>query len=692
MKQFRNIIALFVLAATVATAQTDITKRPETIPGKKFAFPKYTETKLKNGLKVFIIEDHEQPTMMLRLQVHAGETQDRKLGTAYMTGLLLTKGADGRSALEIAEAVDGVGASISASASGDITSVSASFLKKHMNLMMDIFSDVIVRPEFPSDEKDKLMPQVIGEIKSQKSNASEVAQAMARKVVYGEKHPYALKKTEESVNSIEMSDIRDFYRNYFLPNNASLAVVGDVTAKEILPVLEKAFANWKAGSVPPTTVPKPTPMPRGVYFVKRPGAVQSATIVTALGVPYGHQDYEAMRLLGSYYGSGFGGRLFKTLRETHSYTYTPFGFITSAKHMNRFVAGAEVRNAVTDSAINVVLKEFSAVTNAEPPVKDLELIKKSEIGEYLLSFEQPEVLAMLLQSADFNGIPVERLKSYPNRLAAMNGSDMRRIAQQYLKPEQLSYIVVGNPDVMESLRQFGPVYEYNLDLVSASGAGLEKVNMNASEIFDRYVQAIGGKSKLNSVRSMVNNAAVEFSFGPQTMKGTSVKKQTSDGKMVMRLDAQMVKQSMWMSGGRGWISQQGSPAMEQQGEELDKLKEEATLFAEARILELGSTGETLGKKNGEIHVKVVSASKEEKTYVFDEGSFLLKRIEGTQDMGQGPAPMTQKFEGYITIDGIQLPKTTIVETPMFTVKMDNSYQLNATIPDDEFNPPPSAGK
>ncbi|MES2766302.1 MAG: pitrilysin family protein [Bacteroidota bacterium] len=687
MKKFRIILSLFLMSAVVMSAQTDITKRPDPVPGKKFIFPKYSEVKLKNGLKVFVIEDHEQPTITMRLQVNSGETSDRKLGTADLTANLLTKGGDRRNALQIAEALDGVGASLGASAIGDLTTVTASSLKKHMPLLLDIFSDVVITPSFPDEEREKIMPQIIGGIKTGKTNAVELAQSMARKALYGENHPYALKKTEESVNSITIDDIRDFHKNFYRPNNATLAIVGDVTAKEIVPLLEKALSNWKPASIPPVAIGKPKAMPRGVYFIRRPGAVQSAVMVTAPAVPYNSEDYETLSLLSSYFGSGFGGRLFRTLRETHSYTYTPFGFMSRAKLMNRFVAGAEVRNAVTDSAINVILKEFAEVNTNPPPAKDLSLIKSSDIGEYLLSFEQPEFLATLLQSADFNGISLEKMKGYPQRLAAMNSEDMRMISRKYISPEQLYVIVVGNPDVMESVKQFGPIYEYNLDLQPMDKVSMEKVNMSAPEIFDRYAEAVGGKSKINSINSLITNSNVTFSMSGQSKSGTAIVKQTSGGKMMRELNVPMViQQNMWVSDGKAWMSQQGSPVMAQEGDDLRKAIFEGTLLAEVRALELGHTAEPIGKKNGEIWVKVLSPSQEEQSYVFDEKSFLLKRIESLQDMGQGPMPMIQKFEDYMDVNGIRLPKTMKTETSMFTVTFDNAYQMNTPIPD-EFTPP-----
>ncbi|MFM8568829.1 MAG: M16 family metallopeptidase, partial [Candidatus Kapaibacterium sp.] len=348
---------------------------------------------------------------------------------------------------------------------GELMTMSMDGLKKHNALMLGILSDVIQNPLFPKEELDKLMPQVIAGIKQEKANPMALAGALSRYALYGKDHPNAQRRTEESVKKISIAEIRSFHEKYVRPNNrACLTVVGDVTMNEILPQLEKAFANWKSSPLTMTQMPAPKPMPRGVYFIQRPGSVQSSIVACAL-VP-GRKDemYEPFSLATSVLGSGFAGRLFKTLRETYSFTYTPYAAVTQGKYFNRFFAGADVRNAVTDSAILVLKREIAKIANDVVPDDEFNSLRTNELGNYLMTFERSDFVAGLLQNAEYLGMSPEYLKGYAKRLASYSPYDAQRAASKYMRDDQQYLIVVGSPEIAPILAKYGRVFTYDLDL------------------------------------------------------------------------------------------------------------------------------------------------------------------------------------------------------------------------------------
>ena len=241
----KNIVAFICfIFLTILTSNAGenkiISTKPEPLPEKEFTFPPYKEYTLKNGLKVFIIEDHEQPTFTLQLLVGGGSSMDgKKSGIADMTAQLLTKGTKKYNALEIAQKLDGVGASINASTEPDYITVAGFCLMKHLELFLDVFSEVVTKPVFPGNEFDKLVPEIIAGIDEEKASPGTLASNLAKKAIYGDTHPYAMMPTETGVKEIKNGDIENYYNNYFKPNNASLAVVGDVKPKEIIAKLEK---------------------------------------------------------------------------------------------------------------------------------------------------------------------------------------------------------------------------------------------------------------------------------------------------------------------------------------------------------------------------------------------------------------------------------------------------------------------
>ncbi|HOQ49841.1 MAG TPA: pitrilysin family protein, partial [Candidatus Kapabacteria bacterium] len=385
MKKIFGLLILFSVVMTNLNAQIDRSVRPEPLPEKEFQFPNHTTHKLRNGLRVFVIEDKEQPTIALRLLIPGGTSMDGNLpGTAELTAGLLTKGAGKMTALDIAKTIDGIGASISARASGDAVIVSASGLKKHTNTILDVFKNVVLKPTFPKQELEKLTEQMIANLQYEKSQPEQVGQTLARKVIYGDEHPYALKANENSIQKISIKEVQNYYNTYFIPNNATLAVIGDVSAKDIIPELEKAFADWKQGSIPKINIPEPKPEPLGVYFIQRPASEQTTLIVTNLAVPYKHNDYITLDLASKIIGSGFGGRLFRTLREKYSFTYTPWGYLTTSKYINRFACGADVNSEKTDSSLNVIFEQIGSLAEDGPTDDELNRMKRFVIGQYKL--------------------------------------------------------------------------------------------------------------------------------------------------------------------------------------------------------------------------------------------------------------------------------------------------------------------
>jgi predicted Zn-dependent peptidase len=238
MKQYIILFSMFLTLHSAFGQGLKLGDKPGPLPAKEFAFPKYTELFLSNGLKVFVIEDHEQPTVALKLQIRGGEVSESIPGTAAMVAEMLTKGAGKRDALTIAKELDGVGAGVSASSSGDITNVTGESILKHMPIMLEIFSDVLRSATFPEDELAKLKKQKISEVKLEKANGNAMLQVMSRKIAYGANHPSARHKSEASYNAITIYEIKKFYSSYYRPNNATLAVVGDVKPEEIKPILE----------------------------------------------------------------------------------------------------------------------------------------------------------------------------------------------------------------------------------------------------------------------------------------------------------------------------------------------------------------------------------------------------------------------------------------------------------------------
>lgn len=688
-KIFTTLLIAAFFISTEATAKIDVTKKPEPLPDLKFEFPEYSTAELPNGCKVFVIEDHEQPTLAISVLIPSGSSMDGdKAGLADITAAILTKGAGERDALEIAQTLDGVGASVGASASVDYVTVFASSIKKHEDLLLEVLSDVLTKPTFPGDELEKIKKQMIAGIQYEKGQGSSIAAAMARKVAYGYDHPYANKETEKSVNSIERGDVKDFYGKFFLPNHSTIAVIGDVDKNKIIDKLKKAFSGWKAGDVAPISIPEPEPMPLGVYYIKRTGSVQSSINLTAPTTPYKDKDYETLDLAASLMGAVPGGRLYKTVREKHSYTYTPFGYQTSSKFANRFSCGSDVGNNVTDSAIAVILDQLRDVSQNGPGEKELELLKLQQVGNFLMNFESSNFISSLVQNADFYGVPINTLKTFPERYMGISKNKVKTACKNYMRPEDMRIVVVGAPEVKEKLEKFGKVYEYDLDLVSAleSKKTFKDVSMTPRELMNKYIDALGGKSAIDAVKSVYSKGmAVLSAQGRQMPPGVVEVSYKAPKKKYQKIDMGMIQQEIWVSGDEVWTSNpQGKRKLE--GDEAARQIEEAIMFKDAKLLELGYECEVIGEKDGLITMTATSPAGEESTYYFDANNYLLKKIESTMQTPQGPAPSTQEFEDYVKVGSVMTPRVLITTNPMWSIRLENEYEIDKAMDDSLFAP------
>ncbi|ROL57017.1 insulinase family protein [Bacteroidetes/Chlorobi group bacterium Naka2016] len=671
-----------------AEEKIDVTKKPEPLAEKEFSFPKYIETKLSTGMKVFIVEDHEQPTFGFRILIPGGSAYDgEKPGLAELVAEMLTKGAGKMSAFDIASKLDGVGAELNISANPDHFIISGFCLVKHIPVLLDVLSQVITNPTFPKDEFEKLKTRVISGIKSEKSRPMTVATNLSKKVIYGEKHPYGMKKTEESIQAITLDDVKNFYTKFFKPDHATLVITGDVKEKEILPYFEKAFAKWQRGKLALLSLPPIKPEPLGVYFIERPASVQSSIVLAVPTVEITNPDYEALDLAASIMGSGFAGRLFRTLRETYSYTYTPFGYQTSSKFANRFACGAEVRNQVTDSAIDVIKEQLYLLATEPPSEEELNRIKKVKVGSYLMSFENSDFIASLIQNAHFYGKPMSYLKDYPKIINSITPYDIQKVAKKYMHPDKAYIVVVGNPDVKNKLEKFGKIFLYDLDLKPISGekGKVEPIELKPEEIIKNYIQARGGMSLANDVKTIVIESNATLSFQGQTLNGKIIDKIKSPLMRHQFVDFGMFQSEVWLNKDKSWAKVQGN-LEEVKDREHSKNVLDVAIMKDFNFLLENFKAKVLGKQGDNILVKLKAESGFEATVYFDAKTYLINQIESTEDTPQGPIPVTTEYSKWEKVGNFLFPSKVKNTNPMFTVELEQNIKLNEEIGEEEFTP------
>ena len=464
----RRFLPLLLIAlAFTAHADIDRTKKPEPGPAPEAAFPDYVTKVLPNGLKIFVIEDDRKPTITMRLVIKAGDALDGgKPGIAGFVAGLLNRGTATHDALAFAKIVDSLGATLEASAGSDAISVSTSGLTKITDPLLDLFADAVIHPVFAQEEFAKAQKRTYSTLTAQKKEPRSLVGKLMNVTLFGA-HPYGKFTTPESVKAISRDDLTAFHSRWFAPNNASLAIVGDVKAADILPKIEKALGGWERRDMPMIKRADIAPITGlTIHLQDLPGSVQS-TVIVCRGAPSRTHatDLPEMNVMNSILGGGFSGRLFQNLREKHGYTYGSSSAFNYYKQGGYFQATAEARNEVTAPAIKEILNEIGRIRTESVPSDELELQRQYNVGNYLLSLESASRIAARVQDIELYGLPADFYKTYATRMSAVTPESAQKLAQKYLSTENVGIVVVGKAETVKpELEKIGKVIVYDADL------------------------------------------------------------------------------------------------------------------------------------------------------------------------------------------------------------------------------------
>lgn len=683
------MIKLLVIAITISqfsVAQDyDIGEKPEPLGKKTFELPAYKEATLDNGLRLFIIEDHEQPMLSFNILLPGGDALESKKDAAGFTAALMMKGTKKRTAYDISNSLDGVGASISINNRTEYSNISGSAIMKHKDLLFDVLVDVITNPVFPEDELKKMKVQAKAGIKSEKSDPGTLAANMAKKALFGPNHPYASVSTEKSIDAIQIADLKEYYNDFYIPNSATMVIVGDFNPDNIIKELNAKFASWEKGKLVSLNIPEPDPMPRGIYFIERPGSVQSAVRYANMTVPFNSSEYMPIKVGSHIINSSFAGRMFKIIREKHSYTYSPTGGHSSNRFYNYSIFGSDVRNDVTDSTIISINNEILGdLMQNGPTDEELKTIKQFRIGQYYLSFESAGFLGSLIQQYDFKDVPIRMIKEYPNNYDKVSSIEAQKAIKKYLNPDDGYLIVVGDPSVKKQLEQFGPVYTYDTDYEPASK--LEKVSMDAEDLIENYTDAIGGADAMSKVSILEGKGDITMNSGGQKLPGKTYTIYDTKGKFYRLVDLNIYKSEEFYNGKDAWeISSNGTVKLE--ADKLKSMKFEADPFHYANAIKFGYKMEVVGKKDNMIVAKLMDGDELVETLFFNQDTYLLEKTEDIQTTNRGKMLVTVKYNNYKDVSGIKLPSNIVTETPMFSMETNYDYTVNQTTADDsKFEP------
>ena len=435
----------------------------------KVKLPKAQEATLSNGMRVVLLENHRVPTFTMQMVVLSGGLSDPSSyhGLAQFTAALLREGTATRKSKDIAEQMDTLGATLNAGTglSSFTTNVTTAGLVENFDQTLDIFTDVIRNPKFPQEEVDKYKQRQIAQLQFQRSIPQFLAAERFQRAIYGE-HPAGLiVPPTESIKRITSADLAGFHSTYYRPNNAILTIVGDVTLKEIMPKLEKAFGDWQKGDVPQTKIPSaPDQGAMRIQLIDRPGSVQTVLQLGNLGIERTNPDYFAVQVMNQILGGGPASRLFLNLREKNGYTYGAYSNFGGSKFRGTVVSSSEVRTDVTEGAMREFMFELKRIRDEKAGPAELENAKRAIVGNFALSLEQPNALLNNIVTQKLYDLPADYWDTYPQMISNITVEDVQRVAQKYVSLSNLQIVAVGDASkARDVLAKYGAVEVYDAE-------------------------------------------------------------------------------------------------------------------------------------------------------------------------------------------------------------------------------------
>ncbi len=659
MKRYIYLFIASLLITHLASAQIDRSKQPAPGPAPTVHLSEPYTFKLDNGLTVMVVENHKLPAVRVQLlidnPIHAS---GEKAGADDLLAAMLGNGTTNIPKDAYNEEVDYLGASINFGPEGGYARSLSEYFPKIMELMADAIKNPLFSPEEFQKQKDKL----IEALKSQEKNVSYVANRVRSALLYGKDYPKGEFTTEDKVKKLTLNDVKNYYDDYFNPENAYLAIVGDVTRAEVERLVRENLNDWQPNPVPNIkySLPKDVQYTQ-INFVDMPNAVQSEIAVENLvNLKMSDPDYFPVLVANKILGGGFNSLLNMNLREKHGWTYGARSHTGADKNITRFIAMTSVRNAVTDSAVVEMLKEIRFIRDNKVTIQQLNNAKAKFTGDFVLALEHPETIADYALTIKTQNLPNDFYTDYLKKIMAVRSEDVQRVAKKYYKPENLRIVVVGKgSEVLSGLKDLKgpqgraiPVNYYDKFANPVPEPDYNKAidpGVTAESVINKYIDAIGGKKALEGVESVSMTAQAEMQ-GMQL--GLEMKKTKKHQSLVVVSMAGNPLQKVVFNGETGYMTGQGQ-RMDYDDKQNAAAKKEAVPFMELEVKD--AKLERVEPVDGR-DAYVVSLDDGTEAFYDKESGLKIKEVSTQEMMGQ-TITSTVSYDNYKDVDGIKFPFT-----------------------------------
>ena len=461
------LLIAVVATASVGAQQPDRSKPPAIGPAPSLKMPAIQKQKLSNGLNVWIVEHHEVPLAQINVIVRSGSAADPigKYGVGSLAAAMLDEGAGPRNSLELADALEFLGANLSTTSSFDYSAIRMSVPVAKLADALPLVADVTLRPTFPVSDLDRLSKERLTALLQARDNPAALIQLAFPRVIFGPTHRYGTSANglPAALEAFTVADLQSFYRAHYRPDNTTILVVGDVTPATVVPMLEKQFGAWKAEGLSALVAEVPTAPQlesRQIYIVDKPEAAQSQIRIGWVGVARSTGDYAALEVLNTILGGSFTSRLNQNLREKNGYSYGASSSFDMRLSAGPFLTAAGVQTDKTGPAIAEFFNELDAIVK---PIPEDELAKaKNYVAlSFPGEFETTGDLARKLEELVVYNLPEDTFANFVSTVTKVTAADLQRLAARYIQADKMAVVVVGDRNAIE-----GPIRQLNLGAIT----------------------------------------------------------------------------------------------------------------------------------------------------------------------------------------------------------------------------------
>lgn len=467
------ILSAVLLAGLVVPAgaqRPDRTTPPQPGAPPIFAAAPVKLDTLSNGIPVLLFEKHDVPIVQINVLVNAGYVCDPagKTGLASMTAAMMMEGAGRRSSLELADAIDHLGARLSVSADHHVTGIRLHTATARLDAALELMGDVILRPTFPAAELERKRRERLTMLLQWRDEPTALASVQCNRALYGDAHPYGAitAGNEQSLLAMTPEDLQRFHAGWFVASGARIVVAGDVQPAALRERLERVFGTWPKGSLPALTLPPVAQVAaRLIFLVDKPGAPQTQIRIGRIGVPRTTDDYSAITVMNTLLGGSFTSRLNQNLREKHGYTYGASSRFLFRPLPGPFVAASGVQTAVTDKALTEFMNELRAIRMPVTPEEAQRARNYVALG-FPSEFQSVGQIAAQLEEMAQYGLPADHFNTFVGKILAVTPADMERVAKAYVDPERIVIVLVGDRSQIEkpvSALNLGPITNLTIE-------------------------------------------------------------------------------------------------------------------------------------------------------------------------------------------------------------------------------------